>query len=323
MPSLPNKIYSDMHNFLNKEGVMKKLKTWLKKSGTELFYYEDIGKQGLDVIDAVHCVHDKKRSIIFLKEIDKIVKNGDTVYEAGIGTGLLSFMASAKGAEVWGTEVSKETYNLAVKAKMELERKNSLKGKINFFLKNALRYKLPKKADVIISENIYTGMFHEKQVQIINRSLRFLKDKGVAIPAKMDSFLYLGECTFPYKVKHKQEVVPSPDRNFKIASKQLSNNLLYDTIDFTKPISSKIHQFSLDIPIIKSGIINGIIIYSEIVMPSGTHVGRFDTSFLNGDIIIAINPPISVAKGELIKLNFRYKYGSNPEKMVLEIKKVY
>lgn len=320
MLSTSEKVYMSVLEYCKRKGLINNLKKWFKKSETELFYNKNIKNKGLNIIDAVHCLFDKKRSLFFLNELDSLVKENDIVYEAGVGTGLLSFLAATKGAEVWGVEISKETYNLAKNIKSYLEKKKIIpKDKVNFILGNAVSFKLHKKADVVISENIYTGMFYEKQAQIINNSLNFLKNKGCVVPSSVQSYLYLAEAEFPHPVKHKDEVVPSPDKNFYIKSKKLSNKIKYDKADFTKtlPVNSK--KFSFVIPLINKGYINSLVIYSEVTLPSGLIIKRFDTSFLNGDIFIAINPPIKVKKGDIASLNIIYKYGCNPKDIQLSL----
>jgi predicted RNA methylase len=138
-------------------------------------------------------------------------------------------------------------------------------------------------------------MFYEKQVQITNNALKFLKKEAEVIPSKMTSYLYLTESEFPYNIKHKDEIVPSPDKNFYIKSKKLSNIIKYDDINFKKKISPRSVNFHTKIPITKSGKINGLLIYSDIILPSGLVIKRYDTTFLNGDDYCT-NPSITVLR---------------------------
>lgn len=317
---LPKKIYDAVFEYCQKEGFIDKLKHWLSVSDTELVRNKKISNAGLDTIDAIHCLFDKGRSFAFLRELDLLVKKGDIVYEAGIGTGLLSFLAAAKGAEVYGTEISLETYDLAEKIRKHLEKTSVIpKNTVHFIRANAINFKLEKEADIVISENIYTGMFRERQVQIINNSISFLKKDGKVVPASMNSYLCLTDAQFLRIPKNREEVVPSPDKNIKIKSLRLSKIFRYDTIDFTKKISSLKKEVSLLIPTTKEGSVNSILIYSEIKFLSGAKIGRFDTSFLNGDIFIAHNPPLMIEKGDIINVDMLYRYGSDPKNISLDL----
>ncbi len=320
MKSLATRIYDQVYAACERRGLITKLRKTLKKSKTELIDHENIDTQGLHTLDAVRCVLDKNRSLIFLEEIDKVTKKDSIVFEAGAGAGILSFLPAAKGATVYGVELARETHALANEIKKDLESTNVIQpGRLHFIYGNALQYKIPKKVDLIISENIYTGMFYEKQVEIVNHSLDFLKKNGVVIPAAMRSYVYLAESSFGRSVKHKQEIVPAPDKNFLIPSKQLSKSTLYDAIDFRHPSGPGVN-ISLQLPITANGTANSLIIYSEITMPSGQIIGRNDTTFLNGDIHIALKPALTVNKGETIHLNLAYQYGSNPNDMALTVR---
>ena len=71
---------------------------------------------GLETVDAVHCVLDKNRTFAFLEAIERSVKPGEVVVEAGLGTGILAVMAATLGAEVYGIEINKDTLGLARRA---------------------------------------------------------------------------------------------------------------------------------------------------------------------------------------------------------------
>lgn len=306
-------IYKQVLDYCIKSGLIKNLKKSFSISEHERFTSLNISRDGLDLLDAVHCIYDKKRTFLFLKELNKHIDSQKVVVEAGIGTGILSFFASTKSPNVSGFEINKTIFKLAQDIKEVLVKKKVfLKKPPLFLLKDATKLKLSRKIDVIISENIYTGMFFEKQVQIIRNLRKKLKKNGIIIPQKLHSFIILANTKLPANFKDKELFVPSPERNIYFKYKDLSKSLLYDEIDFTKKILTGVIKKIL-IPVTKDGEINSLVIYSEVIMPSGSIIERHHTTFLNSDIIIALKTSLKVKKGDIISVNIRYIYGSNPK----------
>lgn len=315
--NLVNKIYDEVFGYLETNGYINALKKSLKIPENERYAKLKIEEHGLGVLDAVHCVFDKKRSIFFMEEIDKIVQEGNVVVEAGIGVGILSFMAAAKGAEVYGIEYNPETLQLANNIKEFLYEKRLIEfNKINFEFGDAIKYRPLKKPDVIICENIYNGMFYEKQVQIMNHLYKFLKKNGLVIPNQLNSSLILCESSFSYKPKDKEGFSPF-EKKFSI-KKELGRSISYDTIKFNQKNKQAINK-TLKIKAINTGKINTIVFYSDIFMPSGNVIGRNETTFLSEDFVLAINPSIPVKKENFIKINLSFPYGEKPENSIIHV----
>lgn len=316
----PENIYRKVLKYCNDYGLIRKLEDSFSFPEEKLFNKLNISEKGLDILDAVHCVYDKKRTLFFLRELDSVLEDDHVVMEAGIGTGVLSFFASTKSSQVYGFEINPSIYNLAQKIKNHLLDKKILLSEPNFLLKDATKYKTLKSVDVLISENIYTGMFFEKQVQIVNNLLPFLKDDGLVIPHKLESFFILSETILPKNVKNKDVFIPSKERKIRFRTKTLSNPKSYDLLNFKNksPLSVKKEMF---IMASRDGEINSLIIYNEVIMPSGLVIKRDDTTFLNNDMIIAVQPSLKVKNGDIINVSISYKYGSNPKDAKIYIKK--
>lgn len=315
--NLTNKIYNEVFGYLEMNGYINALKKSLKISENERYAKLTIEKNGLAVLDAVHCVFDKKRSMIFLREIDKLVQEDDVVVEAGIGVGILSFMAAAKGAEVYGVEYNSETLKLANRIKEFLHKKGIINfNKINFKFGDATKYKPPRNPDIIICENIYNGMFYEKQVQIMNHLRSYLKKNGHVIPNQLNSSLILCESSFSYTPKDKEGFSPF-ERNFSI-KKELGRVISYDILKFNQKNKNALNK-SLKIVAINTGTINTLVFYSDIFMPSGKVIGRNETTFLSEDFVLAINPSIPVKKGNFIEAELSFPYGEKPENSLINI----
>lgn len=305
------RVYEATYDYCKKAGYIADLRKSLEVSEEERFNKRTISQEGLDILDAVHCVDDKKRSMLFLSEITRSVKPGMSILEAGLGTGMLSFGAAIKQAKVVGLEINQAILKLAQKILAALSIPLKLDIKNVYFQKaNAMTYKTKEKFDVIISENLYTGMFYEKQVQIMNHLSTFLKKDGITIPSAMRSGIVLSETRFPHIPKGQELFVPLElGKSLKIT--HLSKSTTYSELSFSKKNALRV-DISLNVPIMRSGHINSVLIWSEVLLPSKRVIKRTDTTFLNNDIVISLKKTMRVKKGETIQLTLRYKYGDKP-----------
>lgn len=306
------KIYNIILKYCKDRGYIKNLKKSLKVTESERFDNKKIKTKGLDIVDAVYCIYDKPRTEFFLNCINEIVKINDVVIEAGTGTGILSFASVLRGARVYSIELNKKIYLLAKKIFSILFSKNIIhKSSISFINTDATKYKFDSTADVIINENIYTGMFYEKQVQIGNNLVKYLKKGGVAIPSEIIMGIMLVKASFPYRPK-KNELFNVVEYGEKLSIKTLSESKVYDCLSFTKKNKLSINT-KVDLKIIGSGEVNGILIWNKVVLPDKTTIDRWDTTFLNSDILLYAPLMKKVKKGDIVTLHIQYKYGSNPK----------
>ena len=230
--------------------------------------------------------------------------------EAGVGTGILSFVAAACGAKVYGVEINRRTYELANEIKAVLIKKGFFKSEqIKFSLGDARTYNPNIAADLIISENLYTGMFYEKQIQIGNHLIKLLKPEGLAIPSGWQDFAFLAHSEFPCKPKPKEVFVPLALEGVWIPYTQLSPVIRYTNFDFQK-INKETIDCSCVLPALEDGEINSLVVYSQVPMPSGYVIGRYDCIALNNDMVISL-PILKIKKGEPINLQLRYNCGDD------------
>lgn len=315
-------IYQEIMTFCRKHGLIDELEKSFLISESDRFNQSNISRFGLDILDAVHCIYDTKRTNFFIDEIYKKVSKGNVVLEAGIGTGILSFYAASLGAKVYGCEINPDVFKLAQEIKNHLEKKKFIpNSSVEFFLHDAITFIPPNNMDVIVSENIYTGMFFEYQVQIMNNLIKYLNTNGTCIPKKIRSIVSFSQVSFPNNPHNKELFVTSPERNIKISHRILSSPYEYDEIDFTNKSNIFINK-TIPILIESGGLLNSLMIYSEVIMPSEKVIKKDDTTFLNSEIFIAINPKIEVQKGDYIELNIQYRYGNKPQDALINIKKL-
>jgi len=170
----------------------------------------------------------------------------------------------------------------------------------------------PKQIDLLISENIYSGMFYEMQIPIINHLRPFLSTDGRVIPYGMCSYVILACAEKPVQKRHGELFSPSFAEGRIYQWEELSKPVLYDTINFDQ-YNDLDCSIDLSLPVMRSGMVNSLLIYSPVTVAPNIILDRKDMIFLGEDIFIVIDPPLHVEIQSNVRLRMRYKKGSKPE----------
>ena len=141
------------------------------------------------------CLRDLKRTEAFRSAINRVVKPGDVVLDAGAGSGILSFFAAAAGArKVYSVEYDP---GLA-----ELLRRNAARNGLSEIIEvitgDVRELRLPVQVDVLIAELIETWLLDELQIPALNalRANRAISAKTRIIPERYEAFATFGHVDF-------------------------------------------------------------------------------------------------------------------------------
>lgn len=312
------KIYKATVRYCRSEGLIQKLRKNLMIPEVNRFSNTNIDRDGLSILDAVHCLIDRGRTEAFMDEINKNTSNDKIVIEAGLGTGILSLVSSVKSKYVYAFEINSAIYRLACKVRSSLLRHKLIGENIKFIHGDARSHVLPFKADIVISENLYTGMFFEKQIEIVKSLRKNLKKDGVFIPSGMKSYIYLCSSNLD-GISNSSNMYVVSEMSSK--PRYLSGKVIYDSIFFSN-VRRKGVNCTLNFNIKSSGKLNSIMICSEVMLPSGAIIGRLDTEFMNNDVIIPLKKTIDVKSGDTLTVTISYLYGTDPLNVRLSIKRL-
>lgn len=324
------------------KNIAKELKDY--KNESEAYAEREINKQGLITNDAVKCLTDfSGRTFPFLRTITLQIKKGDSVLEVGVGTGILSIATILAGAKkVVGVELNPITCLLAKIIKEYLEKNKVIpKNSIDILWGDALEFGSKeykefknKQFDVLISENIYTGMFFELQMKIISNILRnnlirreeklvhgrmTLVASSAVIPEGMSSGAELVELS-AHNLKTTNEVLLDLKRK-KIKIRALTKDHIYDQLDFREDEVSSIISI-VKFKILRNGSINAVNLSSTIRMMDGDYIDRNENKFLSNDSILILNKNIRVNKGDVIILGLAYNEADSIDDIILELRKM-
>jgi predicted RNA methylase len=308
-------LIKSIYSYCKEQGYIAHLVENIK---TDRFNERPIEQNGLDILDAVRCITDFNRSNILLDEITRIIHKGNVVLDAGFGSGILAFKAAEIGANVTALELNNETFEFAKKLYSYLLDKKVLNNsETKLLLTDAIKYIPTIKPDVIISENIYTGCFYEKQVQIMNNLIPHINVGGKVIPQGLRSGITLINAEFPHNPINYELFIPL-DYSNGINHKELSDSVIYSELNFEVQNKTSIDT-NVTLQIKASGMINAVLIWSEVLLYEGKKIGRKDTNFLNDDIIISLPKTKSVTNGQTLELKINYECGALPSDISIQL----
>lgn len=255
------------------------------------------------------CLKDEYRTKKFRRAIHQVVKKGDIVVDVGAGSGILSFFAHEAGAKkVFAVEID----HLLAESLRKSIKVNNLEDSISVVEANILKAKLPKNANVVISELIDTGLMDEMQVPSINKlKKRLVIGKNTkVIPGSYKTFLqliYTDNNYYGYQIfspKHEWPFYKNKQTKWAQTSiKEVGTSIEVASIDFENgQINDKIDK-TIEF-LVNHKKVNGIKISGKITLAPGIILGP--TNALNGDKIIPFN---QISGMDRIKLRISYKMG--------------
>ncbi len=259
-------------------------------------------------IDLVtQCLADEKRTLKFKEAIEKVVKKGDVVLDAGTGSSILALFAARAGArEVIAVEYDPYVAELALKN----IKNNGYENTIKLFIGDVrnIHFEPSRQFDVVIMEMLTTGMVDEFQVWTVNNLYQknYLKENSTFIPKRQDTFISLSQIDFVdyglnmRMVKHYWD--PFPVDKIKL----LSNTELLNSISFDK-INDLAFKASIKLKALDDGVVNSIFLTSKTVLDNEIEVR--DTLSLNGPVGVPLDSDIKIRKGDVLEIQIDYRFG--------------
>jgi predicted RNA methylase len=253
------------------------------------------------------CLLDVRRVKIFKEAIERIVKPGDIVVDAGTGTGIMALFAANAGAQkVFAIELDPDIAKIARRNVKANHRDNIIKvlnQDAATFIINGRR-----PANVLIMEMLDTGLIAEHQAITIAS----LKENGVIdsntqiLPEKVNLGIRAIDYDFNFYGFHLPSIIQA--RNYGVGKKIRkwhSNLQSYGIIEFRLLTSTKFGA-KISLQINQSGIVNAVELKTDIYLAGKKYSG---TSDMNIPVIIPIKER-EVVQHDVLDLYIKYHMGN-------------
>lgn len=254
------------------------------------------------------CLLDSERVSIFEKVIKKNVKRGDTVVDAGTGSGIMALFAAKAGAKkVFALEQSKGLSDLALRN----VRENNLQEIIKVINTDVMDFKLPKDSDstnLLIMEMLDTGLVEEQQIPAV-LSLKengVISEKTTILPNIIKCYLEIINYDFDFYGFQMPFVIQA--RNFGVLKKVkdvLSQIILYETIDLKKINTDQVNKI-ISFESKSRGVANAILLKTNIVIDQIEYPATTD---MNMPLVFPIDS-VKINIGDRLSMRISYKMGS-------------
>jgi protein arginine N-methyltransferase 1 len=246
----------------------------------------------------------------FKEAIAAVVKPGDKVLELGGGSAVLSFFASQTASKVWCVERNPEM----VAAARKILVLNGSPANIELVQADAMEFLPPQPVDVVICEMLHVGMLREKQIEVISSfKERYQERFGATLPR------FLPEA-FAQAVQPVQQDFNFFGYHAPMPIFQEATAPTKETVPLAEAALFQLMEYSSPLPVDCQG--QGVV---EIETPGKLNAVRFilknilavmveqnrTIDWHNQYLILPIEDPFEVTRGDKVRITFRYKAGGS------------
>lgn len=252
-----------------------------------------------------HTLLDRSRKP-FKVAIDRLVKPTDVVLDIGTGVGVLALFAASRAAKVYAVE--DDTMFTAVAKRIFSESPHADRLELRA-VKSLYDWEVPEPIDILLCDQISTGLVLQPQAPLINFYRPFLKPGGKIVPEGITNFLSLTHANFHfYDLDFICSFHERPDLPKAIT---LSERSLLETINFYETIPLE-KTIELPVRAVTHGIVNSVRLESHVQLASDIIIS--DSPTLCRPIVFAIPPSqqLSVNAGETINVKITYSHAIQP-----------
>lgn len=241
---------------------------------------------------AALCLRDRRRTEAFREAIRRVVRRGDTVVDAGAGSGILSFFCAQAGAtRVVAVEAAPSLCELL----RENVRRNGFERVIEIVEGDVREVDLPESVDVVVAELIDTWLLDEAQLPALAslRARRVIGPSTRLVPERYEGWLTLGEADFGcYGVDIAFPVHDWPDLSEAAGWRAVPFRPLTDStrafdLSFSTCLDD-LGEVSTTVVPRRSGVANAVRLTGAVHLGGGTRIG--ETPSFNGAKLVPIAP---------------------------------
>ncbi|MGY8769429.1 MAG: methyltransferase domain-containing protein [Pirellulales bacterium] len=253
-------------------------------------------------------LRDGYRMETFRLAIESMVTPGIQVVDLGGGTGVLSFFAAKQGANVTYVERNPQLVEVARK----LFKLNGVEDRIQVVQSDAKDFVPEFPVELVTCEMLHVGLLREKQVEVIEAfKQNYLQKHNAKLPRFIPEASLLA-CQ-PVTQVYEFEGFLAPGPIFQRPANEheetigLAEPVIYDTVWYDKQLPNQL-GWQGNMTIEQDGALNGIRFVTKNVLSFLLQEHRA-IEWHNQFLVMPLDQPISVKKGQQIQLEFAYQPG--------------
>lgn len=267
---------------------------------------------------------DDRRVTAFRRAIERVIRPGDVVLEAGAGTGLLSSFAAARARAVYAVEADPGVAALGARL-VEL---NGMADRVRYRQGRAERTLPPEPVDVVVCEMLHAALAVEQQVPVLNAVRRGLAKAFPGhpfrvIPQEAVSYCQLLEADFTYHGYLAPFVRLGDTYHADPSIRPLSGLTPYHHADFAGPVAPGVDA-AVALTADAAGTVNAVRLLTQAVLgydESAPTDERLIDWYVNY-VVIPLAAPLAAQSGDRFAATLAYRLGCELDEIAVGVSRV-
>ncbi|MDX8384244.1 MAG: methyltransferase domain-containing protein [Ghiorsea sp.] len=253
-------------------------------------------------------LEDETRMTGFKSALNDLVPLGGKVLDMGAGTGVLSYLAAQKAAQVYSVERQPDLVECA----RTLLDENGCGDKVELVQGDALNYLPPEPVDVVVCEMLHSALLREKQVEVIQSFKDRYREKfGDQLPIFVPSATILGVepiCADFFFHGYRAPISFFEDPG-ALSPRYLSLGEVepYSILDYRAELPSKL-SFDGVLSIATDGRFNALRFITKNILAIDMKT-ETTTDWMNLHLILPIQHAVDAQAGDQFQVSFNYDAG--------------
>lgn len=260
-----------------------------------------------------NMLQDQTRMNAFREAIELVVPVGAKVLELGGGTGVLSYFAAQRAAQVWCVERNPA---LARAARQFLSN-NPNGDRVQVIQADAFDYLPPEPVDVIICEMLHVALIREKQTEVLRSiSDRYVTKFDSPLPAFLPDACVLSLQLIEQNFRFHEYEAPVPlflPSHTHDGPSSLSELAVYSTICYDTEIPEYFH-WEGNIAITRGGTLNAISFFTNNFLAYLYDKGQAIQWPMNR-MVLPLQEATRVQIGDVVTIRVSYRAGCSIESL--------
>ncbi len=258
----------------------------------------------------------------FQAAIQARVGVGTRVVELGGGTGILSFLAAKRGAQVQCIERNPALVETATKLLSE----NGVGERVDVIQQDAATWTPNSPVDVVVCEMLHVAMLRERQLDVIAAFKTNYREK-FGHDVRLPTFIPEASVLMVQAVEHNYSVAgyyaPVPvfqalDREHESATRSATELLPYSVINYDAAYATQFDEcLSLDVN--QAGRINALRFITQNALAVDVE-NQVATSWPNQALIMPLEQAIDAGAADHLTVQFSYRAGDSLEQLAATMK---